>query len=185
MGPRFDPKAETFEHFYARDGLPGSVVYSILEDDLGFMWLGTGAGLSRFQRDAPPEKRFRNFDLSDDIGNLLTMNVPLPGNAVDEQVVFEGFTPAEDITVKQIGIFAKTGSSGADIQIDLLKDGAEETKVATLTAGQTYEKTDITDAEYTSSERLGLKYKQIGSTVSGADLVVTLYYAKKPIPSAT
>lgn len=66
----FDLESESFRHFGVRDGLPGSVVYSILEDPEGRLWLGTNAGLSRFDPGAPRGRQFRNYGLSDGLGNI-------------------------------------------------------------------------------------------------------------------
>ncbi len=35
-------------HISDQDGLPGNTVYEILQDDLGYMWIATNGGLSRF-----------------------------------------------------------------------------------------------------------------------------------------
>ena len=37
-----------FEHFSREDGLPDGSVFAILQDHLGFLWLGTGSGLVRY-----------------------------------------------------------------------------------------------------------------------------------------
>jgi diguanylate cyclase (GGDEF)-like protein len=50
-----------FRRFTERDGLPNSVVYGILPDDEGYLWLSTNNGLSRFD---PRKGSFRNFDVS-------------------------------------------------------------------------------------------------------------------------
>lgn len=59
---KFDPETKTFTHYRKSDGLPNDVIYAILEDNLGFLWLSTSNGLSRFD---PTEEIFRNFDISD------------------------------------------------------------------------------------------------------------------------
>jgi len=59
---RFDVRAGTFEHFTVEDGLPNNVVYGILPDEAGRLWLSTNLGLSRFD---PRTGRFRNFDVDD------------------------------------------------------------------------------------------------------------------------
>ncbi len=52
----------TFVHFTERDGLPNNVVYGILADTSGRLWLSTNRGLSRFN---PATRRFRNYDAGD------------------------------------------------------------------------------------------------------------------------
>ncbi|RFT14798.1 MAG: DNA-binding response regulator, AraC family [Candidatus Saccharicenans subterraneus] len=59
---RLDPATLTFTRYNEAHGLPSSVIYSILEDDDGFLWLSTNRGLSRFD---PRTKHFRNFDVHD------------------------------------------------------------------------------------------------------------------------
>ena len=63
---RFDPVSETFTHYGISDGLPNDLIYGILEDDRGYLWLSTNHGLSKFNRHAQDtQKRFRNFDKSE------------------------------------------------------------------------------------------------------------------------
>ncbi|MDZ7291176.1 MAG: ATP-binding protein [candidate division KSB1 bacterium] len=45
---RFDRQTETFTHFTAKDGLPNDVIYAILADAEGNLWMSTNYGLSRF-----------------------------------------------------------------------------------------------------------------------------------------
>src|ERR1700734_2833870 len=42
------PERTRFEHLTVTDGLPENSVLSILQDHLGFIWLGTQNGLSRY-----------------------------------------------------------------------------------------------------------------------------------------
>jgi len=58
----YDPKTETFSYFLEKDGLPNGVVYGILEDGLGYLWLSTNYGISRFD---PEAKTFDNFGAGD------------------------------------------------------------------------------------------------------------------------
>ncbi len=50
-----------FDHFGTADGMPDAVVYAILEDDVGNLWMSTNAGITRFNgaRGVAPE--FTNF----------------------------------------------------------------------------------------------------------------------------
>ncbi|MFK7948806.1 MAG: ATP-binding protein [Saprospiraceae bacterium] len=59
---QLDKKTGKFTHFTTKDGLPNDVVYGILADDDGNLWLSTNGGLSKFN---PTEKTFRNFVQSD------------------------------------------------------------------------------------------------------------------------
>jgi signal transduction histidine kinase/ligand-binding sensor domain-containing protein/DNA-binding response OmpR family regulator len=59
---RFEIDSGTFTHFTERDGLPNNVVYGILPDTSGGLWLSTNKGLSRFDL---ATRRFRNYDADD------------------------------------------------------------------------------------------------------------------------
>jgi ligand-binding sensor domain-containing protein/signal transduction histidine kinase len=59
---RFDPADESFTHFTELNGLPNDVVYGILPDRRGNLWLSTNKGISRFD---PKTAAFRNYDLRD------------------------------------------------------------------------------------------------------------------------
>ncbi len=51
-----------FEYYIEKDGLPSNVVYGILEDRHGNLWLSTNKGLSKFD---PKTKTFKNYDFFD------------------------------------------------------------------------------------------------------------------------
>jgi PAS domain S-box-containing protein len=55
---RYDPINNTFSAFTQKDGLPNDVVYGILEDDRGNLWLSTNNGLSMFDIE---NVRFHNY----------------------------------------------------------------------------------------------------------------------------
>jgi signal transduction histidine kinase/ligand-binding sensor domain-containing protein len=59
---RFDRATGQFTHYTEKDGLPNNVVYGILEDERGFLWLSTNKGLCRFD---PQTITFRNYDAAD------------------------------------------------------------------------------------------------------------------------
>ena len=58
----YHPETDTFTYYLEKDGLPNGVVYGILEDSQGYIWLSTNFGISRFD---PKTKTFRNFDAGD------------------------------------------------------------------------------------------------------------------------
>lgn len=59
---RFNPKTNTFRHFTEKDGLANNVVYSIIPDNDGNLWISTNFGLSQFNI---KEERFINYDVYD------------------------------------------------------------------------------------------------------------------------
>jgi ligand-binding sensor domain-containing protein/signal transduction histidine kinase len=59
---RFNSETGTFTRYREQDGLANDVVYGILEDSQGRLWLSTNRGLSRFD---PQTETFRNYDASD------------------------------------------------------------------------------------------------------------------------
>jgi signal transduction histidine kinase/ligand-binding sensor domain-containing protein/DNA-binding response OmpR family regulator len=59
---RLDPGTNIFTYFTTRQGLPSNRIMSLIGDEQGNLWIGTGNGLSRFN---PRTNTFRNFDASD------------------------------------------------------------------------------------------------------------------------
>ena len=53
-----DPLDNTFVHYGKKDGLPDEVIYGILGDDSGNLWLSTNHGLARFNRDTHEVTQF-------------------------------------------------------------------------------------------------------------------------------
>ncbi len=67
-----DPATNTFTTIREKDGLPNDVVYGILEDAEGRLWLSTNLGISCYN---PVDKTFMNFTESDGLqGNEFDMN---------------------------------------------------------------------------------------------------------------
>lgn len=56
-------------HFGKKDSLAGDIIYNILEDEHGNLWIATDEGLSKFN---PNTKAVKNFNKSDG----------LPGNDI-------------------------------------------------------------------------------------------------------
>ncbi len=59
---RFDPETEIFSAYTETDGLADNVVYEILEDDQGNLWMSTNKGISKFNKS---DQTFTNFDILD------------------------------------------------------------------------------------------------------------------------
>ncbi len=59
---RFDPRTGIFKHYRTENGLPNDVVYGILSDSQGYLWMSTNYGLARFD---PKSETFKNYDVGD------------------------------------------------------------------------------------------------------------------------
>jgi len=105
-----------------------------------------------------------------------TLSINVSGSVIDEEVVFNGYYFPRNSTVTKLSLHARTAPVGDDIIVDILKDDAEQTRLASLNDGVKYQTTDIADIIFTNGERFGLKVKNIGSTVAGEDLTVVIYY---------
>ena len=67
-----NPESNTFTHYTEEDGLPSNVVYGILEDNRGYLWLSTNNGISCFD---PETVTFKNYNESDGLqGNEFNLN---------------------------------------------------------------------------------------------------------------
>lgn len=58
----YHPETDSFTYYLEKDGLPNGVVYGILGDPRGDLWMSTNFGISRFD---PETNAFRNFDEGD------------------------------------------------------------------------------------------------------------------------
>jgi signal transduction histidine kinase/outer membrane protein assembly factor BamB len=70
---RFDAATGSFIHFSEENGLPNNVIFGILEDDSGNLWLSTNYGISRF--DPLTGRSERNYTVDDGLqGNEFNPN---------------------------------------------------------------------------------------------------------------
>ena len=124
-------------------------------------------------------------EATDDLGNLLCFTVTVPDSAINGVVFYDGFIPQENITVKAIGLFAQVAPDGQDMKVDILKNGTDQNNLATLTNGSQFEKTILgSSIGFLVTDRLGMKFTQVGSIVAGDKVVVTIYYQKEAIPGS-
>jgi ligand-binding sensor domain-containing protein/two-component sensor histidine kinase len=136
---KFDRTNETFTHYREKEGLPNDVVYGILEDKQGNLWLSTNVGLSKFN---PRTETFKNYDVSDGLqGNEFNTGAYCKGR--DGMMFFGGFNGfnafyPENITdnpyippvvITDFQLFNKPVSTGEDSP---LQKSISETEALTL-----------------------------------------------------
>lgn len=124
-------KTGTFTHYRESDGLPNDVVYGILEDDDGFLWISTNNGLSKFD---PNTEVFRNFDTLDGLqSNEFNSNAYFKNDR--GEMFFGGvnglnaFSPSEiqdDQYVPPIVLTSFT-QSGGDVALNTAVESIEKT----------------------------------------------------------
>lgn len=59
---KFNPISKSFKVYYTNDGLVNNIVFCIVEDDQGLLWVSTSNGLSRFN---PKTEVFKNYGVND------------------------------------------------------------------------------------------------------------------------
>ncbi len=59
---KLDREVLLFSNYSTEDGLPNSVIYGILEDKQGNLWMSTNQGLSKYN---PETNTFKNYDVND------------------------------------------------------------------------------------------------------------------------
>lgn len=85
---KFDKTTETFTHFTEKDGLPNGVIYGILGDAVGNLWLSTNNGLSKLD---PRTKTFRNYDVDDGLqSNEFNQGASFKSPAPRDEMFFGG-----------------------------------------------------------------------------------------------
>ncbi|HEY0667909.1 MAG TPA: ATP-binding protein, partial [Sphingobacteriaceae bacterium] len=83
---RFFEKEKTFKKYTMKDGLPSNIVYGILEDKRGHLWLSTTNGLSRFN---PETEKFTNYTVGDGL-KIKEFNYGAAAETAAGELIFGG-----------------------------------------------------------------------------------------------
>lgn len=120
-------------------------------------------------------------NMIDTIGDLMSYTVNYSGQVIADEIFGQRkFNQA--VTIKKIDISARDMPVGANITIDCALDGAEQGKIATVTAGgATFQSTDIADFDVTNAQVFGLKIKNVGTTNIGGEMCITIHYQPKAV----
>ena len=85
---KLDRRTRTFSHYRTKDGLPSDVIYGILEDAQGFLWLSTNNGLARFD---PQTESFQSYHAQDGLWSN-EFNSGAYARGADGTLLFGGIT---------------------------------------------------------------------------------------------
>jgi ligand-binding sensor domain-containing protein/signal transduction histidine kinase len=96
---RLDRKTGRFSHFSEVNGLPNNVIYGILEDGQGDLWLSTNKGLSRFN---PHAGDSHNYGVQDGLQGD-EFNKGAYTKAKDGELFFGGYNGISAFYPEQIG----------------------------------------------------------------------------------
>ncbi|HRH59969.1 MAG TPA: triple tyrosine motif-containing protein, partial [Chitinophagaceae bacterium] len=163
-------KEKTVEHYSIADGLPNNVVYGILPDKAGNLWMSTNKGLSCF---TPATKEFRNFSaedglLGDEFNHFDYMklkNGDLLFGGVDG---FTTFNPAAILQKQKQAPIVFTGLSISNKPVEWKKDSTIITspigyaQTITLHPGQNMFTISFASLEFRSNKKKFYKYKLDG-----------------------
>ncbi len=104
------------------------------------------------------------------------MTIYHEGVPADGEIFFDGFAFGEDVTIDKITVYARNAPRGNDLQIDLMKNGSAQGRVATLTQDNLSETTSIQTINYGPADVLGLKVLVADSQAEAEGLSIILHY---------
>ncbi|QIP16077.1 response regulator [Spirosoma aureum] len=168
---RLDKKTGQFEHFTEVQGLPNKVIYGILTDSFGHLWLSTNRGLSQFN---PRTKQFRNYTQKDGLQDD-EFNTGSFFKTASGELLFGGvnglnsFRPSELAGASQsipnvniIGLKVNNKSVEAGGSDDLLTQGIEYARQLDLSHDQNLLTFEFGLMDYTNSDNNRYRYRLEG-----------------------
>ncbi len=165
-----NPKNAKFIHYFAKDGLASNIVYGILGDELGNLWVSTDNGLSKFN---PNSRTFRNYYQSDGLqGNQFYWGASFKGK--NDELFFGGtngvnaFYPSSlkdnkhipPIVITDLQIFNQPVKIGA--KKSPLKKSITETHNLQLSYSQNVFSFEFAALDFTATNKNQYKYMMEG-----------------------
>lgn len=162
---RFDEATGEIKQYTTANGLPNNVVYGILEDAYGKLWISTDKGLSSYH---PKTEHIRNFTNNDGLQSNQFSQAYY--QAADGQVYFGGvngittFHPEQlidnpytpPVTITQLSLFNKPVRPGDDN--NLLEKDISETRTITLAAKQSMFSLEFVVSNYIAGDHNTFAY---------------------------
>ncbi|GAB3493256.1 hybrid sensor histidine kinase/response regulator transcription factor [Spirosoma knui] len=176
----FDKRTGQCQRITEADGLPNNVIYSVIPDGQGYLWMGTNKGLVRMHRKTHQMHTYTREDglLAEEFNRFHFLYVPARGPAA-EQIVMGGlegitafsprqvrddrFAPAVEVTQIQVNNQPLSLSSPADtaatpfLPVQVLRE-------LTLPHDQNYLTVQFAVAQYNKPEKNRFRYQLEGLT---------------------
>jgi ligand-binding sensor domain-containing protein/tRNA A-37 threonylcarbamoyl transferase component Bud32 len=163
---RFDRESGTFKHYLEKDGLPNEIIYSILSDEDGNLWLSTNKGIAKFDLE---KETFKNYDVGDGLQSN-EFNSGAYYKSEDGEMFFGGingfnaFYPRKitdnphipPIVITDFQVFGEPVTIGAK---SLLKESVIETEEIRLPPGITVFSFDFTALDFSNPKKNKYAYK--------------------------
>jgi ligand-binding sensor domain-containing protein/signal transduction histidine kinase len=165
----YDPKADTIFTFTHDDGLPGSIVNAMSDDQKGHYWLSTNKGIVKFN---PQTKDLKVYSVEDGLPtNQFTSRILRAADgrmffsSVDGLVVFHPDSIHSNpnipvVILTELKIFNKTVIAGG--KENILQEHISETKEIWLPAAYNFITLNFVALNFTSSYRNQYAYKLEG-----------------------
>ncbi|MCF2443978.1 response regulator [Dyadobacter sp. CY345] len=165
----FDPIKNKFTVFTEKQGLASNVIYGIMEDKKGHLWLSTNNGISDFD---PKNKSFKNYGLADGLqGNEFKSNSFFQSQ--DGEMFFGGVrgftaffpdkltdnTQVPPVYITSFSVFNKPVAIGEDSP---LVTSASETRQINLTYEQSVFSFEFSALNFTMPEKNQYAYQLKG-----------------------
>lgn len=164
-----DKKTGQCRHYNTNDGLPDDVIYGILSDEQGNLWLSTNSGLSKF---TPQSEHFENYSASDGLQDN-EFNTISYAKGHDGRLFFGGvngitaFYPEQispnteppEVFITALKINNKTTLPGEGI----LKQNIENTSAITLRYHQNHLTLDFVAMDFAEAPKNQFRYRLKGA----------------------
>ncbi|HLP96645.1 MAG TPA: two-component regulator propeller domain-containing protein [Saprospiraceae bacterium] len=176
---RLDKATGRFTHFTEQDGLPNNVVYGIMADSGGALWLSTNRGLSRFH---PDKKLFQNFfsadGLQDDEFNTVSYAQGADGRfwfgGVNGITAFYPMALLEEARSPDVRINRlRINNQLATVEGGWLQKSLEETSVITLAHDQNQVTFEFAAMDFAAPHMNQFRYRLVGASETWVEPTVS------------
>ncbi len=161
----YDVSSGTQQLYTTFDGLGNNVVYSILKDEHGNLWLSTNDGISMFNTQT---RTFVNYNEKDGLA-IREFNSDAKWKSKDGTLFFGGMGGAVSFHPDSLGQSGDNGSPRLMITGLVCNNGKDSRRIAvyglkeiTLEKGSRFIKISFTELNYLDRQNTGFRYRIVG-----------------------